>query len=128
MTRKSILWAILVLIISAVFIFYKFNQIPADLTRDEVEFTRLALSLNAQSYTPYSPLATGHTTLYYYLILASFKLFGLTSFALRFPGIIWSSLSGNFLLCHGKEFPEKEANSPFEFSAGNSARFPTLVF
>ena len=116
MTRKSILWAILVLIISAVFIFYKFNQIPADLTRDEVEFTRLALSLNAQSYTPYSPLATGHTTLYYYLILASFKLFGLTSSALRFPAALFGVLCPViFYFVMGKSFPKKKLILPLSF-------------
>ncbi|OGK16655.1 hypothetical protein A3H80_00140 [Candidatus Roizmanbacteria bacterium RIFCSPLOWO2_02_FULL_37_19] len=93
MDKKSILWAIVVLIISVVIIFYKFNQIPADLTRDEVEFTRLALSLSGEPYAPYSPLATGHSTLYFYLILASFKLFGVTSFALRLPSALFGILS-----------------------------------
>src|SRR3990167_11207344 len=93
MDKKSILWAIVVLIISVVIVFYKFNQIPADLTRDEVEFTRLALSLSGEPYAPYSPLATGHSTLYFYLILASFKLFGVTSFALRLPSAIFGVLA-----------------------------------
>src|SRR3989338_3019141 len=93
MDKKSILWAIVVLIISVVIVFYKFNQIPADLTRDEVEFTRLALSLSGEPYAPYSPLATGHSTLYFYLILASFKLFGVTSFAIRLPSALFGILS-----------------------------------
>lgn len=87
---------ILILFISAFVIFYKFPYIPKNLAFDELEFAKLALSLDNKPYTPYSPYATGHTTLYYYLILFSFKIFGVNNFALRivsaFSGILISIL------------------------------------
>lgn len=91
--QKSILWAILVTLISASVIFFQFNQIPADLTRDEIEFVQLAVQLGEQSYTPYSEHATGHATPYFYVLLASFKLFGLNQFALRFPAALFGILT-----------------------------------
>lgn len=66
-------------------IFYKFNQIPKNLAFDEVEFAKLALSLQNKPYAPYSPLATGHSTLYFYIILLSFKIFGISNIGLRLP-------------------------------------------
>src|SRR3990167_10202174 len=114
MDKKSILWAIVVLIISVVIVFYKFNQIPADLTRDEVEFTRLALSLSGEPYAPYTPLATGHSTPYFYLILASFKLFGVTPFALRLPAAMFGVLSILiFSLILKQIIPEKKYSISF---------------
>ncbi len=74
-------------------IFVKFPSIPENIAFDELEFTKLALSLDNKPYTPYSPYATGHTTLYYYLILASFKIFGIKNFSLRFPSAIFGVLS-----------------------------------
>lgn len=75
----------IVIFVAAVVIFFQFNRIPTNLDFDEVDFARLALSLDQKPYTPYSPQATGHATLYFYVILASFKLFGVNNFALRFP-------------------------------------------
>jgi len=75
--------------VSSFVIFFQFNQVPKKLSWDEVEFTRLTLSLDNKPYTPYSRLATGHSTLYFYLILASFKTFGMTNFALRFPSALF---------------------------------------
>jgi len=88
MTKKILLF--LLMISSFILIFYKFNFIPQYLAFDELEFAKLALSLKDQSYTPYSPLATGHSTLYFYLILFFFNIFGVNNFALRLP----SALSG----------------------------------
>lgn len=82
-----------VFIIAFFVIFYRFNQIPKHLAFDEGEFARLALSLDAKPYTPYSPLATGHSTLYFYIILFSFKLLGINNFALRLPSAIFGILS-----------------------------------
>lgn len=45
MVRKSILWVIILSLISIFIVFFKFNQIPQHLDFDEVEFARLALSL-----------------------------------------------------------------------------------
>lgn len=38
-------------------------------------------------------MATGHSTLYFYILLASLKTFGITKFALRFPAAIFGILS-----------------------------------
>lgn len=80
-------------VLTAVFVFYKFNLIPKNLSFDEVEFTKLALSLDKKPYTPYSPLATGHSTLYFYTILWSLKNLGINSFALRLPAALFGILS-----------------------------------
>lgn len=74
-------------------IFYKFNQIPKNLDKDEVEFAKLALSLDKKPYIPYSPLATGHSTLYFYVILFSFKIFGISNFSLRFPSAFFGVIN-----------------------------------
>lgn len=83
--KKILFELIILLIVSSFLIFFRFDQIPKKLAWDEVDFARLALSLNNKSYSPYSELATGHSTLYFYILLGSIKLFGLTNFALRFP-------------------------------------------
>lgn len=85
--------AIVIALISALIIFVKFNQIPAHLTWDEVEFARLAVLLSTQPYTPYSEYATGHASPYFYILLSSFKLLGLNEFALRFPSALFGVLS-----------------------------------
>ncbi len=80
---------ILVLLVGIVLVFYKFVDIPTHLAYDEVSFTHLALSLDHIAYTPYSTLATGHSTLYFYILLLSFKLFGISTFALRLPAALF---------------------------------------
>ena len=91
--KLNILLIILVSILTAVFVFYKFNLIPKNLSFDEVEFAKLALSLDKKPYIPYSQLATGHSTLYFYSLLGSLKNFGINSFALRFPAAFFGILS-----------------------------------
>ncbi len=78
---------------SILIIFYKFNQIPKNLAFDEVESAKLALSLEGKPYTPYSPQATGHTTLYFYILLLSFNIFGVNNFALRFPAAFFGVIN-----------------------------------
>ncbi len=90
---KKIILIIILTIISAFFIFYRFVDIPKYLSFDEVEFAKLALSLQNKPYTPYSSLATGHSTLYFYIILLSLKTFGVNVFALRFPAAIFGIMS-----------------------------------
>src|SRR3989338_6050181 len=90
---KKFLPIVLLTIISAFLIFYRFPAIPKYLAYDEVEFTKLALSLDNKPYAPYSQLATGHSTLYFYILLASLKTFGINVFALRFPAAIFGILS-----------------------------------
>jgi len=89
---KKVLPIILLIIISAFLIFFR-SDIPKYLSFDEVEFTKLALSLNNKPYIPYSQLATGHSTLYFYILLSSLKTFGINTFALRFPAAIFGILS-----------------------------------
>ena len=114
MVKKSMLWDILLILISVIVILYKFNSIPADLVYDEVDFTRAALSLDRAALTPYTPLATGHSTPYFYIILASFKLFGVTPFALRLPAAMFGILSILvFSLILKQIFPEKKYSISF---------------
>lgn len=93
-TKHSVLIITLLLgVLSAFVIFYRFTGIPKTLTFDEIEFAKLALSLDKQPYIPYSPLATGHSTLYFYILLFSLKLFGVTSFGLRFPAALFGVIA-----------------------------------
>lgn len=78
------------IIVSGSLIFYRFTQIPPHFTYDEVDFARLALSLEGKPYIPYSPIATGHATLYFYILLWSMKLFGVNSLALRLPSALFA--------------------------------------
>ncbi len=87
--KKALIEIVILLLVSCLVIFSQFNQVPKKLSWDEIEFTRLALSLSDKNYTPYSQLATGHSTLYFYIILLSFKIFGVTNFALRFPAALF---------------------------------------
>ena len=80
-------------LISSFVVFYQFLSIPKNTTFDEIEFAKLALQLGKQPYAPYSQLATGHATLYFYLILLSFKLFGVSLFTLRLPSAIFGILN-----------------------------------
>lgn len=96
-SKKSINWRLISIIVLTLLtlgvVFFKFNQIPQNLAFDEVEFTKLALSLKNKPYIPYSPLATGHSTLYFYILLFFFKILGVNSFALRLPAAIFGVLS-----------------------------------
>ena len=87
--KKVAVEILILLLVSSFVIFFQFNQVPKKLSWDEVEFTRLALSLDNKPYTAYSQLATGHSTLYFYILLTSFKIFGINNFALRFPSALF---------------------------------------
>lgn len=80
-------------LVATVVIFFQHGSLPADLTGDEIEFARFAVNLTTQGYTPYDSYATGHATLYFYILLASFKLFGLSQFALRLPSAFFGVLA-----------------------------------
>ncbi len=90
--RSDILFLAILILLSIGVIFYRFVDIPHYLHYDEVEFARLALSLKDKPYTPYSSLATGHSTLYFYILLFSFQVFNVTPFALRLPSAIFGVL------------------------------------
>ena len=79
--------------ISLGLIFYQFPNLPKNLAFDEIDFARLALYLGHHGYIPYVPQATGHATLYFYIMLLSFNLFGFNNFALRFPSALFGFLS-----------------------------------
>ncbi len=87
--KKTLIEVVILLFVTSFIIFFQFNHIPKKLSWDEVEFTRLALSLANKPYISYSQLATGHSTLYFYIILCSFMFFGITNFALRFPAALF---------------------------------------
>lgn len=95
--KKSINWKLVSIIVLTILtlgvVFFKFNQIPKNLAFDEVEFTKLTLSLKNKPYIPYSPSATGHSTLYFYVLLFFFKIFGVNSFVLRLPAAIFGVFS-----------------------------------
>jgi len=74
-------------------VFYKFNQIPRFLTRDEVEYGLVINFINHNPLTPYTPVATGHATLYFYIINIFFALFGVSNQILRLPSAVFSILS-----------------------------------
>lgn len=89
--KKSFL-LLFVVVLAALIIFYRFPDIPQNISVDELEFAQLALSLDKHPVI-YSPLATGHTTPYYFFILAAFKIFGISVFALRLPAAIFGVLN-----------------------------------
>ncbi|MFA6005561.1 MAG: glycosyltransferase family 39 protein [Patescibacteria group bacterium] len=68
---------------------YKFNIEPRGLAVDEVEFAKAVEYLSRVPYQPFTPLADGHPTVYFYILLLSFKIFGITSFALRLPSALF---------------------------------------
>ena len=91
---KNVIFQLIILIgLSILITFYQFNQVPKNLSFDEVEFAKLAISLDKQPYIPYNTLATGHPTLYFYILLTSFKIFGINNFALRFPSALFGILN-----------------------------------
>ncbi len=91
--KRNLIKIIILLVISTLVIFYKFNQIPKNLAYDEVDIAKLALSLDHKTYTSFSPLADGHATVYPYILLASMKLFGINTFALRLPAAIFGIIN-----------------------------------
>ncbi|CAN5176352.1 hypothetical protein BH09PAT2_BH09PAT2_07420 [soil metagenome] len=111
-SRKNILahniCLFILTLLSAVVIFYKFPHVPQNLSYDETEFARLARSLDQTGYMPYSPIATGHATLYFYIILVSMKLFGLTVFGLRFPAAVFGVLGTSIFYLVMRQIFSKE--------------------
>ncbi len=104
---------IVVLLLALVCIFFKFALIPDRLAHDEVEFARLVQSLDGKAYVPFSPLADGHATVYFYILLLSTKVFGMTMFGLRIPSALFGV--GSALLFHllMRQFFEKKSYVPF---------------
>lgn len=82
------------LILSAIPIFYKFNIIPSSLALDELEFAHLTMLLKNSPYVVYSTYATGHATLYFYILLSFFTMFGVSEFILRLPAALFGWVNG----------------------------------
>ncbi|MDO8497957.1 MAG: glycosyltransferase family 39 protein [bacterium] len=91
--REEIFYIFLLLLGSIFATGFLFNDVPKYLAFDEVEFAKLALSLDHISYAPFSQLATGHSTLYFYILNFSFHVFGINTLALRFPSFIFGILN-----------------------------------
>ncbi len=81
------------IVLSSVLIFYKQSSIPQGLNHDENELARVAFNLENRPYTPFTPVADGHPTPYFYILLLSFKTFGINKFALRLPSRIFGIIS-----------------------------------
>jgi len=86
-SKKRVL-PVLVLILSSLVIFWQFPHIPLNLSYDEIEFAKLALTLKNQ-WLIFSPYATGHATPYFYLLLLSLKTFGINALGLRLPAALF---------------------------------------
>lgn len=86
---KNIFFTLILFILSAFFIFFRYNDVPKGLAHDEIELARVAFSLENKPYTPFTSLADGHGTPYFYILLGSFKTFGINQFALRLPNKVF---------------------------------------
>lgn len=86
--NKTALHILILLVFGGILVFFNYLNIPKYMTFDEIEFAKLALQLDKTGYVPYSTYATGHATFYFYIILLSFKLIGISKVALRLPSAI----------------------------------------
>ena len=87
---KSTLTALAISLTVAIgVIFFRYTSIPANLSWDELEFAKLALSLHSSPYLVYSSLASGHATLYFYILNAFLSVFGLHTWVLRLPSALF---------------------------------------
>lgn len=89
LAKKDFLFVFILIVLNSFIVFFQYLQIPKNLAFDEVEFAKLALSLDGKTYSVFSLLATGHSTLYFYILLLSFKLLGISTFALRLPSTLF---------------------------------------
>lgn len=87
--RRDLVYGTLFLAIAVSVVFYHFPDVPKNVALDELEFARLAHKLTAEPYTVYHRYATGHATLYFYILAAFFRMFGETVAALRLPAAIF---------------------------------------
>lgn len=87
--KKTFVYFLMLFIFALFIVFYKWMIIPPSLDFDEVEFARLAIYLDNKPYIPYSSLATGHATLYFYVLLFFLKIFGINDWVIRLPSAIF---------------------------------------
>lgn len=91
--KKHLALIFFLILFSSTVIFFRYLSIPQNIAFDEVAFTKLALSLDKSPLQVYSPLFTGHSTLYFYVLLFSLKIFSISIFALRFPSALFGIAS-----------------------------------
>jgi len=111
--RTNIVPILILITVAIGVIFYQFVWIPKNLHFDEVEFAKLALSLRNKGYIPYSPLSTGHATLYFYILLFSQNLFGINTFALRFPSALFGVVNVVLIYILMRQVFEKDKHQTF---------------
>lgn len=87
--KNTYIQLIALFLLSVGTIFFQYTSIPANLSWDELEFAKLALSLDGSGYQVYSQLATGHATMYFYILLGFLKTLGVSIFALRLPAALF---------------------------------------
>lgn len=126
--KRTLLYATIIACLASFLIFFQFNEIPKGLANDEVDFIHLALNLEGVPYRAYTPEATGHTTLYFYVILFFFDTFGLNQFSLRFAsaasGVIASIL---FYFIAREAFEKKYIVVPIPFLKPVKIEFAFIV-
>lgn len=91
--KSEIIYFILLSILNFTVTFFAFNSIPKNIAYDEILLGKLALSLGEKPYTIFTSFADGHATPYFYLMLFSFKIFGINNFALRLPAALSGFMS-----------------------------------
>ncbi len=87
--KKNVLSIGILFILSVFFVFFQYNDVPKGLAHDEIELARTAFSLEKRPYAPFTPVADGHGTPYFYILLGSFNIFGVNQFALRLPNRVF---------------------------------------
>lgn len=90
---KRFIYLIVILTISIFVVFFDFQNFNLNVAHDESEIVRAALTLVDKPFAIFTPIADGHTTLYLYTILGSFRVFGSNTFAMRFPVAVCSILN-----------------------------------
>lgn len=88
-----LLFPLILILISSLLIFFDFPNIPRNIAIDEAEFILLSKHLENSPYTPYSQLATGHATLYFYMLLGAINLFGENAFSVRILSAVFGVIN-----------------------------------
>lgn len=110
---RTIVFLLILIIFSAILIFYKYQDIPKNYTIDEIAFAHLVLSLDGKPYTPFSTIADGHATLYFYTLLANLKFLGDNRYGLRLPSAIFGILGVVFFYLIMEKIFGKNKYLPF---------------
>jgi len=109
--KRTAFYALLVAFLASVFIFYQFNQAPKGLSRDEIDFVSIALRLDGAPYQAYTTAATGHSTLYFYVILFLFKTLGISQTSFRLTSAVSGVVAAVFFYLICKKVLKKDSIS-----------------